>query len=661
MKAKKSLTYREQVNTHLKLMEKSETKPEISQNAIDEFRYVIRSVLETYSNVHRGSGYHSMVTTRLFDKAREIVLASLGLKSKNHVVIFCTRLGAEMLKSQLSPANYRSLSAAEYGLPIGVYALAVERKALSTKITFQTGGGTARLVAPKWVIWAKTPDKFEAGTPAIVNIIAFAHALQLTRKYGNDIFRTFTVPQSTVKEILYHDSLKPFSGKELLAELNKALIGHNSIVPTTKGDKQFINFDNAASTPTFTPILEAVFQACVQPRQVQQEIIQEVKLICSVALNFNLKNYDVLFTSNTTEAINLVAESFKHQLSDDTEPLVLNTLLEHNSNELPWRAVQGLSILRLKIDANGFIDLNELESLLKAYNLNNEFGKKRIKLVAVSGASNVLGVCNDLKKISEIVHRYHALLLVDAAQLVAHRKIDLEECGIDYLAFSAHKMYAPFGSGALIARKGLLNFETDRLKQIQLSGEENVVGIAAMGKAFVLLQRIGMDLICNHEQQLLAYALEKITQIPGITIYGLSDTYAADFHRKGGVIVFSLKGVMPFKVAKQLALQGGIGVRSGCHCSHILIKHLLKIPAKLERFQGLIVSIIPKLELPGVVRISLGMQNTKVEIDTLIQTLKEIAGKASKHDKRSSSQISPEQVKQKLKLKIERKTEEVYN
>ncbi len=631
------------------------------KSALTQLKSGIHSVLETYSNVHRGSGYHSMVTTHLFDKAREIVLAKLGLKSKSHVVIFCTPLIAEILKSQLSTENYRSLSAAEFGLSLGVIALAVKRKVLNTNIAFQAGGGTARLVAPGWVIWSKTPNKFEAGTPAIVNIVAFVSALQIFRKYGANIFREITAEQKTVKELFYRDRLEKFTGKELLSELNKTLIGNDSTVPTISGVRRFINFDNAASTPTFMPILETFYQSWFQPKPVREDIIREAKSICSGALNFNLKNFDIFFTSNTTEAINLVAESFKNNSSDDIEPVVLNTMLEHNSNELPWRMVPGMTLLRLKIDAKGFIDLNELETLLKAFNLNGEFGKKQIKLVAVSGASNVLGTCNNLQEISKIVHHYKALLLVDAAQLVAHREVEIENWGIDFLAFSAHKMYAPFGSGALVARKGLLFFDAERLNHIQEAGEENVGGIAAMGKAFVLLKRIGMDQIYREEQEVLAYALEQIKQIPGITIYGISDTQAADFHRKVGVIVFSLKGVMPFKVAKQLALQGGIGVRSGCHCSHILIKHLLKIPSNLERFQGFIVSLLPKLELPGVVRISFGIQNTKQEIDALIQVLGALAGKPAKNNEIDSSDISPEQVKKMLKIQMEKKAEEVYN
>ena len=169
--------------------------------------------------------------------------------------------------------------------------------------------------------------------------------------------------------------------------------------------------------------------------------------------------YDVIFTSNTTEAINLVAESTGRQLKHGTDSVVINTLLEHNSNELPWRTVPGASLVRLPMNAEGFVDPDELEALLRAYNETGEHGAKRVLLVAVSGASNVLGVFNDLAGIAQVVHRYGARLLVDAAQLVAHRTVDIASSGIDYLAFSAHKAYAPFGTGVLVARKGLLDVQ----------------------------------------------------------------------------------------------------------------------------------------------------------------------------------------------------------
>ena len=605
--------------------------------AFAELEQGVHTALETYSNVHRGSGHNSLVSTHLYERAREIVLESMGLDKDKYVLIFCTPRSAELLKAQLKRGSYQSASSQEIGLPLGLRALAVKRRALPRGAPLQSGGGTARLVSPGWVIWAHNPDKFEAGTPAIVNVIAFARALQLTRRFGKDAFQTAHGSDLAAADILYHDELEQYSGRELLDELRQTLIGRGMHVPTLEGARPFINLDNGASTPTFEPIWKAVCQAWRAPRQVQQDIIREVRSICANVLGAPLPAYEVLFTSNTTEAINLAAENLRKDSEPGIEPVVLNTLLEHNSNELPWRQAPGLSLIRLPVDEEGFVDLNELETLLRAYNLLGQFGKKRIKLMAISGASNVLGVFNNLAEISRIVHRYGARLLVDGAQMVAHRKVEVEKCGIDYLAFSAHKVYAPFGSGVLLVRKGLLNFSPEELKLIHSSGEENVGGIAALGKALVLLQRIGLDLIREEEQALTRQALRGLAQIAVIKVYGIKDPGSPRFTQKGGVIIFSLKGMLPSRVAKELAERGGIGVRSGCHCAHLLIKHLLHIPPAQQQLQGLILILFPQLALPGVVRVSLGIENRPKDVDTLIAVMGTIARQSQARVGRSSA------------------------
>jgi selenocysteine lyase/cysteine desulfurase len=273
------------------------------------------------------------------------------------------------------------------------------------------------------------------------------------------------------------------------------------------------------------------------------------------------------------------------------------------------------------VDNEGFIDVNELERILRAYNQEEQHGKKRIRLVAVSGASNVLGVFNDLREISRIVHLYDARLLVDAAQLVAHRKVAMQDYGIDYLAFSAHKVYAPFGSGALVVRKGLLHFSPGEMELIQSSGEENAGGIAATGKALLLLQRIGLELIQEEEQTLTGRALRGLAEIPGVKVYGIKDPDSPRFAQKGGVIVFDIKNILPGRVAKELAEQGGIGVRYGCHCAHLLIKRMVHVHPLLEQLQGLILILAPKLSLPGLVRVSFGIENIDEEVDKLILIL----------------------------------------
>jgi selenocysteine lyase/cysteine desulfurase len=276
-------------------------------------------------------------------------------------------------------------------------------------------------------------------------------------------------------------------------------------------------------------------------------------------------------------------------------------------------------------DADGLIDLAALESLLRSYNEQRQHGAQRIKLVAVSGASNVLGTCNDLAAISQLVHRHGAHLLVDAAQLVAHRKVDMAAWDIDYLVFSGHKVYAPFGTGVLVARKGLLAYTPAQLADVRASGEENVGGIAALARSLLLLDRIGLDVVEAEERALTARALRGLAQVPGLTVYGTSDPESPHFMRKGGVIAFNLGENLSGTVGAALAEQAGIGIRCGCHCAHLTVKRMLHIHPMLERFQRVIVTLFPKLSLPGVARVSLGIENTPADVDALLATLGKLA------------------------------------
>jgi selenocysteine lyase/cysteine desulfurase len=592
-------------------------------NPMEQIERAVCAALATYSNVHRGSGHHALVSTRLYEQARDIVLEHLGLSRKKYVVIFCTPRRATMLQARLPASSHRCVSSQDIGLPLAMRAVAVLRKALPKGIPRETGGGTARLVAPGWVIWSSGADRFEAGTPAITNVIALARALQLQHG-GQRAFQAATPAQSPADE---HDDLDGSSGRELLSKLRQTLIGQGARVPTVDGERPYVNLDNGASTPTFQPIWEAVRRSWHMPTQARQAIIEQARSICADVLGAPLALYDVIFTSNTTEAINLAAESLGKEAPPDVQPVVLNTFLEHNSNELPWRTTAGLSLIRLPVDPEGFVDLAELESTLHAYNQACLHGRKRIKLVAVSGASNVLGVYNPLAEISQIVHSHGARLLVDAAQWVAHRKVDMEACGIDYLAFSGHKVYAPFGTGVLLARKGLLAFSPAELDAIHASGEENVGGIAGLAKALSLLRRIGFDTIQAEEQALTRRALSGLVSLPRIKVYGIKDPDSPRFAHKGGVIVFAMKGKTPGGVARALAERGGIGVRYGCHCAHLTIKRLLGVPPWAEQIQRLLLSLLPGFNLPGVVRASFGIQNTEAEVDALIGVLGTIARK----------------------------------
>ena len=621
------------------------------------------AALETYSNVHRGSGHFSKATTYLYEKARHIVLDFLGLKSTKYILLFLTPRRFAALSKVLKPGSFESLHSRDLGLNLGVSALAVRKKALPAGIPFDTGGGTTRLYGTDWVMWANAPDSFEAGTPAIINIIGFAKALLLIKTYGKDAFREKSPELSDARQFLQDDELTGYRGLELLQQLQETLIGSDMLVPTTRGLKPYIHFDNSASTLCFEPVWHAFIQAYQQPAHIRQEIIAGVKRICADTLGAPLTDYEVIFSSNTTESINIAAKSLgiepitetiplidktsTHNDSsedrhaaivdkkpsynettshDEIEPVILTTVLEHSSNDLPWRQVAGHTVIRLGVDNLGFFNPEELESLLKSYNKDHLFGRKRIRLVAVSGASNVLGSCNDLSAIGRLAKTYGARLFVDAAQLAAHRKIDMEASGIDYLAFSAHKVYAPFGAGVLIARKGLLQMHDDERTLLNTSALENAGGIAALGKALMLLNRIGFTHIEEAEQRLTNKALLAMSGNPGLKLHGVVPKEMQTSINRIGVITFEIGDKMPARIAARLVRHRGIGVRFGCHCAHLIIKQLAGFTPFTEKLQRFILRIVPMLNLQGITRASLGLQNTEGDVDVLIRELKCIAG-----------------------------------
>ena len=576
----------------------------------------VEAALEIYANVHRGAGQKSLASTQIYEEARERLLAHWGWQSRRHTVIFGSPYRLSPLLGQLPPGSYRQLNSRELGIPLGLCALGVERRALRRVVPEQTGGGTVRLVSRDHVIPATAPERFEAGTPAIINTLAFVRALALGTHWQA------CGPSASLDELLYTDDLDGLRGEALLAALRRTVIGRGLRVPTVDGLRPYVNLDNAASTPTFAPIWHTVRRIWRQPEALQRAVVAEVYAIVARFLHAPATDYEIVFTANTTEALNLAARGVV--AAPGIEPVVLNTTMEHNSNELPWRYHPDVKLQRLPVGVDGFVDQELLEAELRAYN-TGQHGRKRIVWVAISGASNVLGACNDLPALARLVHRHGARLLVDGAQLVAHHPLDLLNSEIDALAFSGHKVYAPFGSGALVVRRGLLRWPSGELTRARASGEENVVGIAALGKALTLLERIGMPVVEAEEQELTGKLVAGLAAMPGVEIFGLKDPTDPRFKARTGVVAFSARHVPHNLLGQELAERGGIGVRCGCFCAHLLIKELLHIHPLRERAADLGLLVAPSFTarlLPGLVRVSLGLENRPNDIARCLSTLK---------------------------------------
>jgi len=427
------------------------------------------------------------------------------------------------------------------------------------------------------------------------------------------------------------------SGQNKLLNYNKyrnMVVGVNSLVPLDNGTYTTgVNFDNAATTPpfisvekevhNFLPWYSSIHRGKGYKSTVSTETYEAGREIIKKFVGAP-EDAAVIYTKNTTEAINILACSMYQQ--KDGRDVVISTWMEHAANDLPWR--DKFKVEYVEIDRYGRLDLNDYEEKLKKH-------QGRIKLVTVTGAANVTGYLNDIYKLAAFAHKYGTLIHVDGAQLVPHVPVDMRPADsdehIDFLSFSAHKLYAPYGSGVLIGPKSAfeegapycLGGSAIKLVTHQRiwwedvpakfeAGSPNLIGVVALVTAIKTLNKIGMQNAYEHERSLLNYAYGQISIIPDIRLYSHPDKQPSI-----GVIPFTIEGVHHSLVSAILSYEAGIAVRNGFFCAHPYCERLLGYSAKeiediAER----------KALFPGLVRASFGLYNTPAEIDRFTNCLK---------------------------------------
>ncbi len=428
-----------------------------------------------------------------------------------------------------------------------------------------------------------------------------------------------------------------------LEDLPSLMLGAGTEVPTLHGPKTYINFDNAASTPTFSHIADSVVsflrwysnvhRGTGFKSQLSSWAFEQSRDIVADFVGADLEKQVVIFTKNSTEALNKLA----NRLPFDDGDIVLTTLMEHHSNELPWRRVARVEHIGLNED--GTLSAEDFVEKLK------RFGS-RVKLVAITGASNVTGYINDLDFFAREAHRAGAKILVDAAQLAPHRPIDMKagdvEHKIDYLVFSAHKVYAPFGVGVLIGERetfergdpdevggGVVDIVTledaywTDLPEREEAGTPDIIGVVALAKVIRMIRSIGWEKILRHESELTAYALTELQKIPGVSIFG--DPDPANAEKRLGVISLNIGTVPHALAAAVLSYEGAIGVRSGCFCAHLYVKSLLHVSEADSRILEEQILSRDRSQLPGTIRMSFGIYNTRDEIDRFLDMARKIA------------------------------------
>ncbi len=422
------------------------------------------------------------------------------------------------------------------------------------------------------------------------------------------------------------------------------VVGVDETVPLVDGGRAtYLGLDNAASTPplksvmaavnAFMPWYASVHRGAGHKSQLATQAYEDARATVAGFVGATLDEHTVIFGKNCTEAINKLS----YRLALQPDDVVLVSLLEHHSNDLPWRA--RARVVHIGADAEGRLDKAHFEHLLQAH-------AGRVRLVAVTGGSNVTGHMPDIHRLAARAHAAGAQILVDAAQLAPHRAIDMRPLDdprhLDYVALSAHKLYAPFGTGALIGRRdtfergepeyrggGTIEFvSTDAVSWASgpdrdEAGSPNVVGAVALAAAVQALQAIGLPAIAADEAALTAHALRRLAQVPGLRLYG--DTRPETAAGRLGVIPFNLATHSHFLVASVLSAEHGIGVRNGCFCAHPYLMHLLGLTPAVAQAVRARMATGDRRGMPGMVRVSFGLHNTREDVDRLVDALQQIA------------------------------------
>jgi len=387
-----------------------------------------------------------------------------------------------------------------------------------------------------------------------------------------------------------------------------------------RNDKNLVYLDNAATTQKPIQVINAITDFYTNHNSnihravhaLAEEATEAYEMTRDKIAKFlNIKDrQEIVFVRGTTEAINLVAYAWGRQNIKEGD-IIVTTEYEHHSNIVPWQLLTQEKKAKLEyiaIDDHGELILDQLDQYLAT-------GK--VKLVAVSQMSNVLGTITDVAAVIAKCKKAGVRVLIDGAQSVPHMKVDLDSLGCDFFAFSGHKMLGPTGVGVLWAKKELLEQMApfhgggDMIREVHKyettwndlpykfeAGTPNIADVIGFAAAIDYLNNIGMDYVRAHEIEITKYTLDRLSAIPGIKLYGTSD-----MSKRGGVISFNFADIHPHDLATIID-EDGIAIRSGHHCAQVLME---------------------KLDIAATSRASFYIYNTKEEVDALINSLSRAA------------------------------------
>lgn len=378
--------------------------------------------------------------------------------------------------------------------------------------------------------------------------------------------------------------------------------------------RPLVYFDNAATTQKPQIVIDSILEYYEKINSnihrgvhylSQQATDQFEQARRTVQRYINVQHsHEIIFTKGTTESINLIAQTFGMSFLNPGDEVLISEM-EHHSNIVPWKMVceaKRASLRVIPMNEVGELKFDQIERLITS----------KTKILAITHTSNVLGTINPIKEIIQIAHSKGVPVLVDGAQAVSHSKVDVQELDADFYAFSGHKMYGPMGIGVLYGKEEWLNklppyqgggemikkvtFEEITYNELPFkfeAGTPNVEGVLGLEKAIQYIQSIGFEKIANYEQELLNYLMDRMKEISNIHYYGLSKDKVA-------VLSFNVGEIHPYDLGVILD-QMGIAVRTGHHCAQ---------------------PIMDKFNIPGTIRVSLALYNTKAEIDLFMDALK---------------------------------------
>jgi selenocysteine lyase/cysteine desulfurase len=442
-----------------------------------------------------------------------------------------------------------------------------------------------------------------------------------------------------------HFGSRPSLTVNRLSALARSIVGLDHPVPIAGGERRYINFDNAATTPALGGVKDALdrFLECYSSvhrgsgwkSRLSTEVYEQSRQAIAEFVGANDRDV-IVIGRNTTDMVNRLS----NRLGLDPDDIVLVSDMEHHSNDLPWRRVA--RVVRVPVDDRGAIMVDALWELFSEAN-------GRAKILAVSGGSNVTGFVQDVHALARVAHTYGARILVDAAQVAAHRRLEIHSpdpmADLDFVVFSAHKIYAPFGTGVLVGPRHI--FESTVPDQVgggtvdivtadevywaaspdrDDPGTPNVIGALALAHACRLLEWAGLETIEAHERKLTELALERLRAIPSVRLYGETSCTSDRL----GVISFNVEHMNHSLVASALGWESGVGVRSGCFCAHPFVSQILGIDDLARKDMIARVTSGDRRDMPGLVRMSFGLYNTEEEVSYACDELARIAADGPK-------------------------------